>query len=209
MADRQGMFGVDERAQRRAYVAGIQRIPRAMQRLEVPIIAAVNGAAIGAGLDLAMMCDLRVASDRAKFAESFVSIGLIPGDGGTWFLPRAIGWERAADDVHRRTDRRRDGAGVGSGQPRRAARHPDGRGRTTGRADRQNPGEALRMAKRLLQESQAGHWNRCWAWPPRCSHLPIAIPSMPTASPSGGLSRGNRYRINRSYGCTGSFCRDV
>ncbi len=66
MADRQGMFGVDERAQRRAYVAGIQRIPRAMQRLEVPIIAAVNGAAIGAGLDLAMMCDLRVASDRAS-----------------------------------------------------------------------------------------------------------------------------------------------
>ncbi len=157
MADRQGMFGVDERAQRRAYVAGIQRIPRAMQRLEVPIIAAVNGAAIGAGLDLAMMCDLRVASDRAKFAESFVSIGLIPGDGGTWFLPRAIGWERAAEMTF--TGEPIDAAtALEWGLVSRVVPHDNLMAEADRLAERiaKNPGEALRMAKRLLQESQAG-----------------------------------------------------
>lgn len=64
----------------------------------MPLIAAVNGAAVGAGCDLAMMCDIRIASERASFAESFVQLGLIPpGDGGTWFLPRAIGYARAAE----------------------------------------------------------------------------------------------------------------
>ena len=91
MADRTGMFGLEALDQRHAYIDGIQRIPRALGRLEVPLIAAVNGAAIGAGCDLAMMCDIRIASERASFAESFVQLGLIPGDGGTWFLPRAVG----------------------------------------------------------------------------------------------------------------------
>ena len=91
------MFGLSALDQRHAYVDGIQRIPRALARLEVPLIAAVNGAAIGAGCDLAMMCDIRIASERASFAESFVQLGLIPGDGGTWFLPRASAIERAAE----------------------------------------------------------------------------------------------------------------
>ncbi len=157
MAERRGMFGVDERAQRRAYVAGIQRIPRALQRLEVPIIAAVNGAAIGAGLDLAMMCDIRVASDRATFAESFVSIGLIPGDGGTWFLPRAIGWERAAEMTF--TGERIDAAtALEWGLVSRVVPHDTLLAEADRLAQRiaANPGEVLRMAKRLLQESRSG-----------------------------------------------------
>ncbi|GAB10096.1 putative enoyl-CoA hydratase [Gordonia araii NBRC 100433] len=157
MADGRGMFGVDERAKRRAYVTGIQRIPRALQRLEVPIIAAVNGAAIGAGLDLAMMCDIRIASDRASFAESFVSIGLIPGDGGTWFLPRAIGWERAAEMTF--TGDRIDAAtALDWGLVSRVVPHENLIAESDQLAERiaKNPGEALRMAKRLLQESQAG-----------------------------------------------------
>jgi enoyl-CoA hydratase/carnithine racemase len=79
------------------YRHGIQRMVLALFNLEVPVIAAINGAAIGAGLDLACMCDLRIASDKARFAESFVKIGIVPGDGGAWLLPRVIGLARAAE----------------------------------------------------------------------------------------------------------------
>ena len=82
---------------RQDYRQGIQRLPLALFNLEVPVIAAVNGPAIGAGLDLACMCDLRIASETAKFAESFVRLGIIPGDGGAWLLPRVIGMARAAE----------------------------------------------------------------------------------------------------------------
>ncbi len=79
------------------YKRGIQRLPLAFAALEVPVIAAVNGPAIGAGLDLACMCDLRVAGESAKFAESFVKLGIIPGDGGAWLLQRVIGFSKAAE----------------------------------------------------------------------------------------------------------------
>lgn len=95
MRDKAGMFGGTATDLREGYRQGIQRIPIAVHRLEVPIIAAVNGPAIGAGCDLTMMCDMRVASEKALFAESFVKVGLIPGDGGAWFLPRVIGLSRA------------------------------------------------------------------------------------------------------------------
>ena len=82
---------------RRYYDTGIQRIPRAFEALEVPIIAAVNGPAFGAGCDLACMCDLRIASESAQFAESFVKLGIIPGDGGAWLLPRVVGYSKACE----------------------------------------------------------------------------------------------------------------
>lgn len=96
MHKRSDMFSGSEQSIEAAYKNGIQRIPLALDALEVPVIAAINGAAIGAGFDLSMMCDIRIASDRARFAESFVRLGLIPGDGGAWFLPRKIGPARAA-----------------------------------------------------------------------------------------------------------------
>ena len=96
MQSRSGMFAGSPYTLRNAYRTGIQRIPMALYELEVPIIAAVNGPAIGAGLDLACMCDLRVAADTARFAESFVKLGIVPGDGGAWLLPRVIGMARAS-----------------------------------------------------------------------------------------------------------------
>ena len=157
MADRQGMFGLDPIAQRWAYVDGIQRIPRALGRLEVPLIAAVNGAAVGAGCDLAIMCDIRIASERASFAESFVQHGLNPGDGGTWFLQRAIGYERAAEMTF--TGDRIDAATASSWGLVSGVVAPDeligAAGELAERIAR-NPSHSLRMAKRLLQESRTG-----------------------------------------------------
>lgn len=82
---------------RRNYKRGIQRLPLAFEALEVPIIAAVNGPAIGAGCDLACMCDIRIAAESARFAESFVKVGIVPGDGGAWLLPRVVGFSKACE----------------------------------------------------------------------------------------------------------------
>lgn len=79
------------------YRHGIQQIPRAMRGCEVPVIAAVNGSAIGAGFDLANMCDLRIGSTQAQFGETFINLGLMAGDGGAWFLQRLVGAQRAAE----------------------------------------------------------------------------------------------------------------
>lgn len=82
---------------RQNYRRGIQRVPLAMEALEIPVVAAVNGPAIGAGCDLTLMCDVRIAGESAKFAESFVKVGIVPGDGGAWLLPRVVGWSKACE----------------------------------------------------------------------------------------------------------------
>lgn len=79
------------------YRSGAQMITKLFHELDVPVIAAVNGAAIGAGCDLACMCDIRIASPHAKFAESFMRVGLVSGDGGAWLLPRVVGLPRALE----------------------------------------------------------------------------------------------------------------
>lgn len=76
---------------------GVHRIVLALEDLDKPVIAAINGAAMGAGLDMALMCDLRVASEKAKLAESYIVMGLIPGDGGAYFLPRLVGTSKALE----------------------------------------------------------------------------------------------------------------
>jgi enoyl-CoA hydratase/carnithine racemase len=82
---------------RRGYKDGIQQLPLLFEGLEVPVIAAVNGAAIGAGCDLTCMCDIRIASEHARFAESFVNLGIVPGDGGAWLVPRIVGFAKAVE----------------------------------------------------------------------------------------------------------------
>lgn len=79
------------------YRDGIQRIPLTLERLEIPIIAAVNGPAYGAGCDIACMCDIRLASATAVFCEVFVRLGVVSGDGGAWYIPRVIGASRYAE----------------------------------------------------------------------------------------------------------------
>lgn len=76
---------------------GIQRVPFALANLDKPVIAAINGTAIGAGLDMALMCDMRLASEKAVLAESYVQVGFVPGDGGAFFLPRLVGLAKACE----------------------------------------------------------------------------------------------------------------
>ena len=91
------MFAGSSQQMQEAYRTGIQMIPRLFHSLDVPVIAAVNGAAVGAGCDLACMCDVRIASTDVKFAESFLRVGLVVGDGGAWLLPRVVGYPRALE----------------------------------------------------------------------------------------------------------------
>jgi len=97
MLQQEGMFAGGPVDLRRRYVDGIQRIPRRLALLEKPIIAAINGPAIGAGLDLACMCDLRIVARGAQLGSTFVKVGLVPGDGGAYFLSRTIGFPRALE----------------------------------------------------------------------------------------------------------------
>jgi enoyl-CoA hydratase/carnithine racemase len=76
---------------------GLQRLPLALADFDKPVIAAVNGVAAGAGMDLALMCDLRFAGASARFIESYVKLGLIPGMGGAYFLPRVVGTAKALE----------------------------------------------------------------------------------------------------------------
>ncbi|MEE8337886.1 MAG: enoyl-CoA hydratase-related protein [Dehalococcoidia bacterium] len=75
----------------------VHRVPQALEYLDKPYIAAVNGAAVGAGMDMASMADIRIASDQARFGMSYVNVGLVPGDGGAWLLQRIVGTPKALE----------------------------------------------------------------------------------------------------------------
>lgn len=140
---------------REEYRQGIQRLPRALYNLDIPVICAVNGPAVGAGLDLTCMCDVRIASEGATFAESFVRVGIVPGDGGAWLLPRVVGMSRAAEMSF---------TGEALSAPEALACGLVSRvvpadalldeAMALARKMAANPGAVLRMTKRLLREGQ-------------------------------------------------------
>ncbi len=155
MRDKKGIASGNPYSISQGYLAGIQRIPLALHGLEVPTIAAVNGAAVGAGFDLACMCDIRIASEKARFAESFVKLGIIPGDGGAWLLQRAIGYQRAAE-MSFTGDMIDAQAALAMGLVTRIV-PPEGlmpAARELAARIAVNSGPALRMAKRLMRQAQ-------------------------------------------------------
>ena len=97
MAGRSALFEGSGAAIRERYRRVVHRIVRSLYGLEVPLIAAVNGPAMGLGCDIAGLADIRLASTDARFGVPFLKLGLIPGDGGSWLLPRNVGYARAAE----------------------------------------------------------------------------------------------------------------
>lgn len=97
MAAREGLFSGSPVEITESYRHTIQQLTRFMTTTDLVTIASVNGPAVGAGFDLVLTCDLRYGSRNARFAHTFIELGVIPGDGGAWLLPRVVGWQRATE----------------------------------------------------------------------------------------------------------------
>ncbi|CAG8863418.1 Short-chain-enoyl-CoA hydratase [Pseudomonas fluorescens] len=156
MKARAGLFAGSPYELRDSYRHGIQQIPLAVYHLEVPTIAAVNGAAMGAGCDLALMCDIRIASTQARFAESFVRLGIVPGDGGAWLLPRALNNLSRAYELSFTGETVSAQQALEYGLVSRVVEPGELLATAQDLALRiaANPGHALRLTKRLLREGQ-------------------------------------------------------
>lgn len=157
MRDREHHFAGSAAEMRRYYDLGVQRLARAFTALEVPVIAAVNGPAIGAGLDLVLLCDLRIAVEGARFAESFIKLGLVSAAGGSWLLQRLVGPAVAAEltltgdefDARRALE-----LGIVSQVVQREELLPQARDIALRIA--RHPSHAIRLNKRLLRDSLTG-----------------------------------------------------
>jgi enoyl-CoA hydratase/carnithine racemase len=75
----------------------IHRVPKTLEAMDKPVLAMVNGLAVGAGMGMCLMCDVRVAAESARFSTGYVRVGLVPGDGDTYFLPRLVGAAKALE----------------------------------------------------------------------------------------------------------------
>jgi enoyl-CoA hydratase/carnithine racemase len=137
------------------YKKGVQRVALALAELEIGTVAAMNGHAIGLGLDLACLCDVRVCAENAKLASSFVKMGIVPGDGGAWILPRVIGYARAAEMILTGdTITAAEGLAMGLVNKVVAADQVMDAARTMADRIAVNPPRSVRLAKRLLREGQ-------------------------------------------------------
>jgi enoyl-CoA hydratase/carnithine racemase len=160
MREKAGTFAGPGVLIRERYRSGIHRMVRAIWGIEVPVIAAVNGPAIGLGNDVACLADLRIAADSAVFGATFLKVGLVPGDGGAWILPRTIGMARAAelfftgDTIDAATAL--DWGLVSKVVP--ADKLLDEARALAARICRQPP-DVLRMTKRLMREGQGASFD--------------------------------------------------
>lgn len=156
MKDRTGIGVLDQPDSTRSnYRRGVQAVIRALLDCEIPMIAAVNGHAIGLGADLACTCDIRIAAESAQFACSFVKVGIVPGDGGAWLLQKIVGYPRAAE-LFLTGDRFNAQQAKEYGLVTDVVPDEQLLDRAVAIAERIvcNPPRALRLTKRLLREAQ-------------------------------------------------------
>jgi enoyl-CoA hydratase/carnithine racemase len=142
---------------------GVHYVPRAVQLLDKPYIAAVNGAAVGAGMDMASMADLRIASDAAKFAMSYVKVGLVPGDGGCYFLPRIVGIAKALELIWSGdTFDATEALGIGYVSKVVPAAELASTARELALRFAAGPAVAMQLAKRLVYRGLDADWNEAF-----------------------------------------------
>jgi enoyl-CoA hydratase/carnithine racemase len=155
MRERSGAFAGVGVEIRERYRSGIHRMVRALWGIEVPVIAAVNGPAIGLGNDVACLADIRLASDKAIFGATFLKVGLVPGDGGAWILPRIIGHARAAE-LFFTADTIDAATALSWGLASRVVPAANLMNEARALAERiaRQPPDVLRMTKRMMREGQ-------------------------------------------------------
>ena len=155
MRERSGAFSGAGVEIRERYRTGIHRMVRAIWGIEVPLIAAVNGPAIGLGNDVACLADMRIASEKAIFGATFLKVGLVPGDGGAWILPRIIGHARAAE-LFFTADTIDAATALSWGLVSRVVPAGDLTKESQALAERvaRQPPDVLRMTKRMMRDAQ-------------------------------------------------------
>ncbi len=161
MRDRRDLFEGSGAEIRERYRRVVHRIVRSLYGLEVPLIAAVNGPAMGLGCDIAGLADIRIASDRASFGVPFLKLGIIPGDGGSWLLPRNVGYVRAAEMLF--TARAIDAETAERwGLVNRVVAHDVLMDEAMATAEQvaAHPSQALRMAKALLRQGRDANFDQ-------------------------------------------------
>lgn len=161
MKERRDLFAGSGAEIRERYRRVVHRIVRSLYGLEVPLITAVNGPAMGLGCDIAGLGDIRIASDRASFGIPFMKLGIIPGDGGSWLLPRNVGYNRAAELLF--TARSIDAATADQwGLVNRVVPHDTlmDEAMTTARQIAAQPPQALRMGKTLLRQGRDANFDQ-------------------------------------------------
>lgn len=161
MSDRRDLFAGTGTDIRERYRRVVHRIVRAVHELEVPLIAGVNGPAMGLGCDLAGLADIRIASSEARFGVPFLKLGIIPGDGGAWLLPRHIGHARAAQMLFTGESIEADTAlawGLVNAVVAPEALHETCEAWAARITDK--PPQALRMAKSLLRQGREASFEQ-------------------------------------------------